>query len=100
MILSQEDIARVIVESLREEGVSVNESEQPVAELRLLGEGALLKSVGLVSLLVGVEQRLAHQCGIEVALMDERAMSQTRSPFRTVGTLANYIAEITREPTR
>jgi hypothetical protein len=29
--------------------------------------------------------------------MNDRAMSQTRSPFRTVGSLAEYVTELTRE---
>jgi hypothetical protein len=40
---------------------------------------------------------VAEETGQSVSLMDDRAMSQTRSPFRTVGSLAEYVTELTRE---
>jgi acyl carrier protein len=45
-------------------------------------------------MLAGIEQRFSEEYGIEISLMDERAMSQTRSPFRTVGSLGDYIAQL------
>jgi hypothetical protein len=57
----------------------------------LIGHGAVTTSLGLVSLVVELEQVLAEEHGLELSLTDERAMSQTRSPFRTVGSLVDYI---------
>lgn len=67
------------------------------ADTPLMGSGRIVDSIGLVTLIVDVENRVAEQTGQSVSLMDERAMSQTRSPFRTVGSLAEYILELTRE---
>lgn len=70
---------------------------QPMAlgeETRLIGQGAILDSLGLVSLIVEVEQRLSDELGIDLILADERAMSQKRSPFRSIGALADYIYEL------
>ena len=63
----------------------------------LMGSGRVVDSIGLVTLIVDVENRVAEQTGQSVSLMDDRAMSQTRSPFRTVGSLAEYVTELTRE---
>jgi acyl carrier protein len=57
----------------------------------LIGSGSLLDSLGLVTLIVDLEQRLEDEYGISLTLADERAMSQKNSPFRTVRSLADYI---------
>lgn len=67
---------------------------QPVPDSPLIGSGRIVDSIGLVTLLVSVEEQLASQYGWSVSLMDDRAMSQTRSPFRTIGTLAEYLSQI------
>jgi len=35
-----------------------------------------------------------EQHGVALVLADERAMSQTRSPFLSVGTLADYVCQL------
>jgi acyl carrier protein len=59
----------------------------------LVGPSSQLDSMALVSLVLDVEQRLEEEHGLTVSLMDERALSRKRSPFRSVGTLADYIVE-------
>jgi hypothetical protein len=56
----------------------------------IFGDGSPLDSLGLVSLLIEIEDQLAAR-GLSVSLSDERAMSQKRSPFRDVPSLVNYI---------
>ncbi len=63
----------------------------------LFGRGGLLDSLALVSLVVSVEEAIADEFGRTVSLADERAMSQSRSPFRSVGALADYAAGLVRE---
>ncbi len=60
----------------------------------LLGRESALDSLGLVTLIVDVEDRLRSAHGVSVSLADDRAMSQTRSPFRTVQTLAEYVSKV------
>ena len=43
-----------------------------------------------------VEQRLAEEHGISILLMSDKAMSQTKSPFRTVATLSDWIEEMAK----
>lgn len=61
------------------------------AETVLLGKSSHFDSLGLVNYIVDVEQALDEELGVAVTLADERAMSQTRSPFRTVQSLTDYI---------
>ena len=60
----------------------------------LLGQGSKLDSLGLINLIVAVEQNVEDKFDITITLADERAMSQGISPFRTVGSLADYIEMI------
>lgn len=71
---------------------SVNEST------RLFG--GRLDSVSVVSLLVELEEQIADHCSVAITIADDLAMSQQRSPFRTVGTLADYIQGLMTERTR
>jgi len=66
-------------------------------ETRLIGQGAIFDSLGLISLIVEVEQRLADNLNLTLILADEHAMSQKRSPFRSVGSLADYICLLVAE---
>ena len=61
---------------------------------RLLGPGAALDSLALVTLIVTVEARVADELGTSITLASEDAMSRTHSPFRTLGTLAAYVDEL------
>jgi acyl carrier protein len=60
----------------------------------LFGEGSPLDSLGLVSLLIDIEEAL-QDLGFQVTLSDARAMSQTKSPFRSVPALVAYIEGLT-----
>jgi hypothetical protein len=64
---------------------------------RLFGPDGLFDSVGLVSVVLAVEQDVSNATGRAITLADERAMSQARSPFLTVASLADYTAELLRE---
>lgn len=62
----------------------------------LFGKDGLLDSMALVRLVVAVEQAIDDRFDRAVSLADERAMSQTSSPYRTVGALAEYAASLLR----
>jgi D-alanine--poly(phosphoribitol) ligase subunit 2 len=63
------------------------------ADTVLFGRGGVLDSLGLVNLIVAVEQRLEDELGMTLVLADEKAMAQKNSPFRTVATLVDYILQ-------
>ncbi len=67
------------------------QSDPPTAATVLFGPGAKLDSMGLVTLVVDVEQQLQQTFNLTITLADDRAMSQRSSPFRTIGTLRDYI---------
>jgi acyl carrier protein len=62
-------------------------------ETVIVGPDAVLDSIGVVSLIVDIEQRLQMEHDVTVILASEKAMSQKNSPFRTVGVLAAHVIE-------
>jgi acyl carrier protein len=89
-----DELTMLIVASTRElaaeQGIELD--REPGPDTRLFGEGGLLDSMALVSLVIAVEQAIEEKYGIGVALADEKALSQRSSPYRTIGTLASYAA--------
>ena len=66
-------------------------------EAPIFGAGSALDSLGLVSLLIDIEEALLDR-GVTLTLSDARAMSQSRSPFRSVPALVSYIEDALRSP--
>ncbi len=98
--LKRSEIVEMIVSSLQDVLDTATETpdvEELGEETRLLGRQGLLDSMGLVNLIVDVEQRLEEERDVILVLADERAMSQKRSPFRSVGSLADYVCQLTGE---
>jgi hypothetical protein len=62
----------------------------------IFGEGSPLDSMGLVSLIIDIEELLLEK-GYHVTLSDERAVSQVRSPFRNVPVMVEYIYALINE---
>ncbi|MGH8772757.1 MAG: hypothetical protein ACREV2_16525 [Burkholderiales bacterium] len=62
-------------------------------EAPVFGPGSPLDSLGLVSLLIDIEEAMQDR-GVEITLGDARAMSQTKSPFRSVPALVRYIETV------
>lgn len=62
------------------------------ASTRLVGAEAIIDSMGLVNIIVDIEGRLMDS-GVDVTIASEKAMSMTRSPFKSVQTLSDFIFE-------
>lgn len=60
----------------------------------LFGQEGILDSLGLVTLVVAVEQAIEDELGVSISLADEKAMSQRHSPYRTIGALAEYASQL------
>lgn len=57
----------------------------------LIGSNKILDSMGLVNIIVDIETAFLDE-DVEVSLTSEAAMSGRISPFRSVGSLCNFIA--------
>ncbi|WOO42935.1 hypothetical protein [Rubellicoccus peritrichatus] len=92
----REKIANVIIEAVKTigEDFDIDVLKKPNEETRLFGAKSGVDSVALVTLIAEVEDALADTFDDPIVLADERAMSQSRSPFRRVGTLIDYVIEL------
>ena len=63
----------------------------------LFGKSGVLDSLGLVNFIVSTEQKIEEELETTISLTDEKAMSQKNSPFKSIGTLADYIVSILKE---
>jgi D-alanine--poly(phosphoribitol) ligase subunit 2 len=66
-------------------------------DTQLYGDGGQLDSIGLINLIVTLEQEIEDEFDTSVTLADERALTQKQSPFQTVDSLANYIEVLLNE---
>lgn len=100
--MNREQLVEIIVSSLGE--ILADQGEDEFGELGestyLIGPRSIVDSLSLVSLIVDVEQRLREERGVSLSIADERAMSQEKSPFRSVGTLAGYVEQLVWERER
>ena len=87
----RDEIVELIIETANELGDDEIGVDGPLEEqTALFGAEGRLDSMALVTLVVALEQALEDRYGKSISLADEKAMSQARSPYRTVGALADY----------
>src|SRR5690606_31927544 len=88
-MFSTEEIESVILAAVHELAEDLGKPELQVADADtgLFGPGGALDSLALVHLIADLESRVTEEFGQDVVIADERAMSRSRSPFRTVATL-------------
>jgi len=90
---NRKTIENLIITSVKEINEQLPQAEQLGQSTKtvLFGKDGKLDSLGIVTLVVIIEQNIEDEFDIPITLADERAMSQENSPFRTVGSLADYI---------
>lgn len=57
----------------------------------VFGAGGVVDSMGIVMMVTDVEEAVYHAFDKGISLADDRAMSQRNSPYRTIGSLTDYI---------
>lgn len=95
------EITALVISSLRDVLSQRSETKKQKSVIQestsLIGEYSVFDSLGLVNLIVDVEQRLQEEHSISITLADEHALSQKISPFRTVSSLVDYIERLIRD---
>ena len=94
-----DSLVALILQSIREacQQLDLQQLVELTAETVLFGPGGELDSLGLVNLIVLLEEKISDEFGVEIVLTDQRAMSQQHSPFRTVQALADYVVRLLNE---
>ena len=81
------------VNSQQEKNQKLNKDPNAV----LFGKNGKLDSLGLINLIVAIEQNIEDEFETSITLADEKAMSQEHSPFRNVGSMVDYIEILLEE---
>lgn len=93
------EIQGIVLDALRNANLARDPEQQLTVapDAAIFGRGSALDSLGLVALLIDIEEALASR-GATVTLTNERAMSRSRTPFRSVPSLVAYISELLDAP--
>jgi acyl carrier protein len=93
--MRRSDIEEVVLSALRNTNLARDPDNQLTVspEAPIYGPDSALDSLGLVALIIDIEEGLGNR-GLDVVLTDAHAMSQTRSPFRDVPALVNYLCDL------
>lgn len=92
--MQTDEIMELVLEAMRETNLGRGEDEQLEIspEAPVFSSESTLDSLGLVGLLIDIEDALAD-AGADVTINSEHAMSKARSPFRDVPALVAFIEE-------
>lgn len=90
-----DELSNIIYSMLNEIGVMNNLQvpEEMDFETKIVGVQGILDSLAFVSFLVAVEQKINEKFDKHISLNSERAFAQKQNPFRSVGTLRQYITD-------
>jgi acyl carrier protein len=90
--MGHSQIERIILDALQMVNLTREDNKQLAvsADAPLFGNGGQLDSMGLVTLIIDIEEALAD-AGYNVTLTSEQAMSRAQSPFKDVPSLVAFI---------
>lgn len=94
--MTRDRVESIVIAALREVGESTGSEglENPTPQTKLFGKAGLLGSLGMINLILELEETLFEEFGVNIVIADEKALSQKRSPFRDVSSLVNYITAL------
>lgn len=93
------DALQLIFDTIDEMNLDLEPSEkiEKKEDTVIFGIDSALDSIGLVNFITIIEQKIEEETGRFITIADERAMSMKNSPFKTVGTLKEYIELLINE---
>ena len=90
----KETILQLIYSSVDEINLDLEEKLEKNELENLFSANSKLDSMGLVNFIVDIEERIQNHFQLDITLADDKAMSQITSPFKTIGSLAEYIESV------
>ena len=92
-MVTKNKIDHIITEAIAEINSNLPKDKQFLISKAtpLFGENANIDSLGFVNLLVNIEYNIEDEFNLSITIADEHAMSQKNSPFKTLGTLSEYV---------
>lgn len=90
--MKKEDIQELLLAVIKDYYETQTINIEVTKDTPLFGGNSELDSIGLVNVIIDTESRFLDN-DIEISLTSESAMSRSKSPFRTIETLAEFIFE-------
>lgn len=87
-------INTLIIDSIKEFNLTADDK---IETEKIYGDGSSLDSMGLVNLIVLLENNIDDVFGKSISLTSEKALSQKRSPFQNIETLSNFVETLLNE---
>jgi acyl carrier protein len=95
--MTRTEVLELIIQTIRDVSTAESLPKTLNESTRIFGGGGTFDSLGLVTLITEVEALVNDRCGTAIVIASEKAMSQQRSPFRSVCTLADYVTQLLTE---
>lgn len=84
-------IEEIVLETIKDYCETNGITEELTMDTHLIGRTRIMDSMSLVNTIVDIETAFLDE-DVEISLTSETAMSLRLSPFRTIGSLCDYIA--------
>lgn len=89
-IMKQNEIEEIVIAVIKDHCINYKIITEINLHTPLIGGNKIMDSMGLVNVIVDIETAFLDK-DIEISLTSESAMSGRISPFRTIGSLCNFI---------
>lgn len=91
--IEKESIIRVLFNTIDEVNQLLPKKEQIIKSLDagIFGKENNLDSLGRIMVIVAFESSISEEFGLTLSLADGKILTQKENPFKTVGSLADYI---------
>lgn len=90
----EEIVDKSIREILLSQDIDLQKINFKNDNIKLFGEQGVLDSIGLVSLILAIEENVRDELNLDILLANEKALSQKNSPFKDYKALSNYVASM------
>ena len=95
-MISREIVTQSIFEAIDEVNGQLSRSDrlEKTENTALFGSNAKLDSLGLVSLVTTIEQKIEEDLGIPITILEDIEALENENPFETVSTLTDYLISV------
>ena len=92
----KQQVLDLVIECVRESGKEDKQAKLLNAgqSTPLYGLQGNLDSLGLVRLIIDIEEKISDRMHMNIVIASEKAMSERRSPFLTVESLSDFIVTL------
>ncbi len=92
-MVSEDEVREIVCKVINEIDTSILKQGNPhkIDEILLMGQ---MDSLAMVTLIIHLEEELKQKFGKNIALLGREKESVKGNPFKTVGTVVEYVAQI------